>query len=145
MNFNENYQTCLKYICDHDLFWMKRRRKLDTEAIFKYLVKGSILNTGISTCVNLDNNFSHVAMIKARRKLHDNLFYNINSQMHQEYILKNHVYAIDGSKVPVNYGFKKKYGYLSRTCDKVIRRPAKRPLAMLSALTGHRRRKLTLL
>ena len=56
--------------------------------------------------------------------------------MHKEYILKNHIYAIDGSKVPVNYGFKKKYGYLSRTCDKVIRRPAKRPLAMLSALTG---------
>jgi len=103
---------------------MKRKRKLDTEAIFKYLVKGSVLNTGISTCINLDNNFSHVAMIKARRKLQDNLFYNINKQMHKEYILKNHIYAIDGSKVPVNYGFKKKYGYLSRTCDKVIRRPA---------------------
>jgi len=52
---------------------VKRKRKLDTEAIFKYLVKGSILNTGISTCINLDNDFSHVAMIKARRKLQENL------------------------------------------------------------------------
>ena len=75
MNFNENYQTCLNYIYEHDSFWMKRKRKLDTEAIFKYLVKGSILNTGHRrrTCINLDNNFSHVAMIKARRKLQDNL------------------------------------------------------------------------
>ena len=80
---------------------MKRKRKLDTEAIFKYLVKGSILNTGHRrrTCINLDNNFSHVAMIKARRKLHTEgaicaLRCNINKQMHKEYILKNHIYAI---------------------------------------------------
>ena len=50
--------------------------------------------------------------------------------------MNNHIYAIDGSKVPVMQGFKSKYGYQTRTCDKVVRHPAKRPLAMLSALTG---------
>ena len=93
MTFNENYQTCLKYVNEHDSFWVKRRRKLNTELIFDYLVKGSILNTGISTCLDIDDGPSHVAMIRARRKLQEDLFYNINTQMHKEDMMKNNIYA----------------------------------------------------
>jgi len=136
MDFNKNYNLCRSLLSKYDKQWMVRRRKLNTETIFNHLVTGAITNTGISTHVNLQSEFSHSAMIKARKKLGENVFYDINSELHsRNYSNENHIYAIDGSKVPVPYGFKK-IGYKTQTCDKVIRRPAKKPLAMLSALTG---------
>ena len=126
MNFNNNYNICKQLILDNDKKLVTRQRKLNTTIIFNDLVSGAITNTGISTHINLQNKFSHVAMIKARKRVQDDLFYNINTKLHK-YDSKNHIYAIAprrGAKVPVPYGFKK-IGYKTRTCDKVIRRPAK--------------------
>ena len=67
-------------------------------------------------------------MIKARRKIDPNLFYNVNNKIHDS--LQNHVFALDGSNARVSIGFKK-YGYSTRTCNKVMKRPAKRPLLLL--------------
>ena len=96
---------------------------------------GAITNTGISTCANFSQQCSHTAITKARKKLPNNLFFDINQKLHHRKDLQNHLYAIDGSKVKVHLGFKD-LGFNTRTCDVPVRRPAKRPLAMLSALTG---------
>ena len=136
-NFNSDLiPICSKLLRDHDNLWIKRKRQIDTQTIFDCLTESTIKNTGISTCIQLSQKFSHVSMLKARNKIDHNLFYTINKLLHQSSYLHNHIYAIDGSKVPVMQGFKSKYGYQTRTCDKVVQRPAKRPLAMLSALTG---------
>ena len=55
--------------------------------------------------------------------------------MHQRVFESNHIYALDGSKIRLHKSFET-YGYKSRTNNKPVPRPAKRPLAMLSALTG---------
>jgi len=125
-----------KLLNDHDNTWLKRKRKINTEMIFEYLSKSCSHNIGISSCIDLTKNFSHVAMIKARNKIDPSLFYNINKILHKKHeSLNNNIFAIDGSKVHVPHNFIKK-GYFTRTCNKVEKRPAKRPLIMLSALTG---------
>ena len=65
---NKLFKLCYNLLNKHDNVWMKRKRKLDTKTISEYLVNGAITNTGISTCVNVQQQFSHVAMIKARQK-----------------------------------------------------------------------------
>ena len=76
----ELYAKCLSLVRDHDKIWMKRKRKINRELIFKTLLCGSVTNIGISSCLHaLDSNFSHVAMLKARNKLDPNLFKIINS------------------------------------------------------------------
>ena len=65
------------------------------------LTDSTIKNTGISTCIQLSQKFSHVSMLKARNKIDRNLFYTINKHLHQSSFLNNYIYAIDGSKVPV--------------------------------------------
>ena len=125
-----------KLLNDHDKTWLKRRRKINTETIFDYLSKSCSHNTGLSSCIDLTKEFSHVAMIKARNKIDPSLFYSINKILHGKHeSLDNNIFAIDGSKVHVPHNFIKK-GYFTRTCNKVEKRPAKRPLIMLSALTG---------
>ena len=135
MNYLELLQKNNELLKEHDETWIKRRRKLDTTTVFNYLTASAINNTGISTNVNLDGNFSHTALIKARGKLGKNVFKTINDKIHTECKLSNSFFAIDGSKIRVHEGFKKN-GYKVRTNDKDVPRPAKRPLAMLSALVG---------
>ena len=72
-------------------------------------------------------------MCKARMKIQENIFKTINQQIHNNAC--EHIYAIDGSKIRVHDGFKK-LGYKSRTCEANVPRKAKRPLAMLSSLSG---------
>ena len=51
------------------------------------------------------SDISHPAMIKARQKLGNDTFKQINSKMCEN---KNeHIFSIDGSKVRVHEGFKK--------------------------------------
>ena len=118
---NKLFKLCYNLLNKYDNVWMKRKRKLDTKTIFEYLINGAITNTGISTCVNVQQQFSHVAMIKARQKIGETCFSDINKTLHKEETLQNHVYAIDGSKVQVHNCFKE-LGYKTRTCDKVKRR-----------------------
>ena len=121
---------------DHDKTWLKRKRKINTEMIFEYLSKSCTHTIGISSYIDLTEDFSHVAMIKARKKIDPSLFYSINKTLHKKHeSLNNNIFAIDGSKVHVPHNFIEK-GYFTRTCNKVEKRPAKRPLIMLSALTG---------
>ena len=69
------YEQCLKLIRNHDNVWMKRKRKITTELIFKTLIAGALTNIGTSSCITaFGNNFSHVAMLKARQKIDSNLF-----------------------------------------------------------------------
>jgi len=119
-----------KMMFSHDKLIFKRKRKLNTFIIFKFLLVSAITNYGVSTLTKLFNYCSHTAIIKARKLFRDNLFYDINASLP----LKNNIYAIDGSKIRVHGGFTK-YGYTTRTCNSQFR-AAKRPLAMLSALVG---------
>jgi len=121
----------IQEINKHDSFWIKRKRKINTLSIFENLIESGTMNYGVSTCVKSKNNISHVAVQRARSKLKENIFKEINNKIQT----LEHIYAIDGSKIRVHNSFKKK-GYKSRTCDVDVPRPAKRPLAMLSALSG---------
>jgi hypothetical protein len=81
---NKLFKVCYDLLNNHDSVWMRRKRKLNTKTIFEYLVNGAITNTGISTCVNVQQQFSHVAMIKARKKLDTKIFFDINKLLHKE-------------------------------------------------------------
>ena len=89
MELNQYSDLCIKLLENHDNDWMIRKRKLDTLTIFESLIDSSITNTGVSTCVYSKNNFSHVAMHKARQKIGNNIFKDINHKIHdhiQEHI-----------------------------------------------------------
>ena len=60
---------------DHDNLWTKRTGQIDTQTIFDCLTDSTIKNTGISTCIQLSQKFSHMSMLKARNKIYRNLFY----------------------------------------------------------------------
>ena len=120
----------MKMLKNHDKYFIKRKRKLNTFIIFQYLFYSMIYNSGISTITYLNKLCSHTAVIKSRLKFEKDLFYNINTNLPN----KNTIYAIDGSKIRVHLGFLK-YGYQTRTCDSTVR-CSKRPIAMLSALIG---------
>lgn len=134
MNLNSISNKLLTHLVQkfntHDKLVFKRKRKLNTYIIFKLLFLSTITNTGISTLAQSSKLCTYPAIIKARKLFQSNLFYNINSSLP----FKNKIYAIDGSKIKIHHGFLK-YGYTARTCDSITR-PAKRPLAMLSALIG---------
>ena len=38
------YDTCLGHVKDYDKYWMKRKRKINTELIFKTLICGALTN-----------------------------------------------------------------------------------------------------
>ena len=129
------FNHCIEQLKDIDKLWIKRKRKIDTLTIFYYLLDSAITNKGLYTFTKINNHFSHVSLIKARKKLPIDIFYNLNFKINQTNPIKNHIYAIDGSKIRVHTGFTK-YGYKTRTNDKDVKRKAKRPLAMLSSLHG---------
>ena len=70
----ELLNLCIKELEKIDKKWIKRNRKINTLSIFYHLYNSSITNIGISTSIKLSNNFSHVALIKARQKIPNNIF-----------------------------------------------------------------------
>jgi len=132
---NDKMDHCHEKFKEIDKEWVKRKRKINTSSIFDLLTASAITNTGVSTKTQILDNHSHVALIKARNKLPDNAFKDINTTLHSNILHKNNIFAIDGSKVKMLKG-KEKYGYTSRTNDQDVPRPAKNPICMLSALTG---------
>ena len=132
---NDKLQYCYTKFKEIDKKWIKRKRKIDTASIFELLTASAITNTGVSTKNDIFNKHSHVALIKARKKLPTNMFKEINTSLHSDILKKNNIFAVDGSKVKMLKG-KEKYGYTSRTNNQDVPRPAKNPICMLSALTG---------
>jgi hypothetical protein len=132
---NEYLEYCQNECDNIDKEWIKRKRKIGTCDIFNTLSISATTNSGVSTNVNMNNNYSHVGFIKARNKVPVNTFKKINSKLHSELLDKNNIYAVDGSKVKMLQG-KTKYGYTTRTNNVDVPRPAKKPICMLSALTG---------
>ena len=78
----ELLNACKTHLNDNDKKWIKRKRKLNTENIFEHLMDGAITNTGISTCANFSQQCSHTAITKARKKLPNSLFFDINQKLH---------------------------------------------------------------
>ena len=66
-------------------------RKLNTEIIFEHLMDGAITNTGISTCANFSQQCSHTAITKARKKLPQDLFFDINQKLHHRKDLQKYM------------------------------------------------------
>ena len=98
----ELFEECLTHIRNHDKEWLKRKRKINTELIFKSLICGALTTIGISYCLNgFQSDISHVAMIKARQKLGDNVFKDdINTILSDS--IRERVFSIDGSKIRVH-------------------------------------------
>ena len=44
-------EKCLNYLKDHDHKWIIRKRKINTEFIFKSLVCSALTNIGVSSCL----------------------------------------------------------------------------------------------
>ena len=132
---NEYIDYCHNECLKVDKEWIKRKRKITTRDIFDTLATSASTNSGISTNVKMMGNYSHVGMLKARDRVPIHTFKKLNDRVHEEVLRKNHIYAIDGSKVRMLKG-KEKYGYTSRTNNVAVSRPAKKPICMLSALTG---------
>ena len=44
----ELFEECLTHIRNHDKEWLKRKRKINTELIFKSLICDTLTNIGIS-------------------------------------------------------------------------------------------------
>ena len=117
-----------------DGLWQQRKRKINTASIFASLCAASLNKRGLRHIVDADNSdFTPQALGKSRMKLPDNLFHDINRAIQKPYQEGPRIYAVDGSKVHVHPSFVKQ-GFKSRTNDKPVSRPAKRPLAMLSSM-----------
>ena len=98
---NELFDKCIDLVDEYDEKWMIRRRKLDTGVIFKSLLASAVTNAGVSSCIDgFESDFTHSALNKARGKLDDNCFKNINTQLNKS--LDDHIFSIDGSKIRVH-------------------------------------------
>lgn len=116
-----------------DEMWIQRRRKINTSSLFYTLTKCCIQQRGIAHILKMDSEqYSSQAMHKARKKLPQGAFKEVN-----RFLLRGphepRVFAVDGSKVHVHPSFVNA-GYKTRTNDKPVPRPAKRPLVMLSSM-----------
>lgn len=126
---HEIYEAFKK--CDET--WIQRRRKIDTSSVFYALTKCCIQERGVGHILRMENErYSPQAIHKARKKLPQGAFKEMN-----RFLLRGphepRVFAVDGSKVHVHPSFVNA-GYKSRTNDKPVPRPAKRPLVMLSSM-----------
>ena len=121
--------------CDSQ--WMQRRRKLDTSSVFHTITKCCIRERGVSHVLKMEEEeYSSQAVHLARKKLPIGAFKEVNRYLHRG-PHGPRVFAIDGSKVHVHPSFIKA-GYKTRTNDKPVSRPAKRPLVMLSSMVDVR-------
>jgi hypothetical protein len=114
-----------------DNTWIKRSRKLNTNTIFSVLAQSAITKSGIQRIVQSE--YTTAAFCKARQKLPENVFYDINKQIIDDTTQLSRVFAVDGSKFYVPTGFRS-YDFKSRTNGVDVPRKAKRPIAMLSAV-----------
>ncbi|CAM9301204.1 unnamed protein product [Sphacelaria rigidula] len=117
--------------CDEQ--WIQRRRKLDTSSLFYTIMKCCIQGRGVGHIVRMnDEEYSSQAVHLARKKLPQGTFKEVNRFLHRG-PHEPRVFAVDGSKVHVHPSFIGA-GYKTRTNDKPVPRPAKRPLVMLSSM-----------
>lgn len=122
-------------MCDET--WIKRKRQLNTASLFNTLTRCCIQGRGVNHVLHMENeNFSMQAVHYARKKVPAGAFREINAYL-QRGPHENRVFAVDGSKVHVHPSFLKD-GYKTRTNDKPVSRPAKRPLVMLSSMVDVR-------
>lgn len=113
--------------------WIRRRRKIDTSSLFYTLTKCCIQERGVSHIIRMeDEHYSSQAIHSARKKLPTGAFKEVNRFLHRG-PHEPRVFAVDGSKVHVHPSFIGA-GYKTRTNDKPVPRPAKRPLVMLSSM-----------
>ncbi|CAN0390090.1 unnamed protein product, partial [Ectocarpus sp. 13 AM-2016] len=92
-----------------------------------------IQGRGVGHIVRMgDEQYSSQAFHLARRKLPVGNFKDVNRFLHRGPHAPR-VFALDGSKVHVHPSFIGE-GYKTRTNDKPVPRPAKRPLVMLSSM-----------
>jgi hypothetical protein len=120
-----------------DAQWMQRRRKLDTSSVFHTITKCCIRERGVSHVLKMEEEeYSSQAVHLARKKLPIGAFKEVNRYLHRG-PHGSRVFAVDGSKVHVHPSFIKA-GYKTRTNDKPVSRPAKRPLVMLSSMVDVR-------
>ena len=122
--------------CDEQ--WIQRRRKIDTSSLFYTLTKCCIQERGVRHILRMDGeyNISSQAIHSARKKLPLGAFKEVNRYLHRG-PHEPRVFAVDGSKVHVHPSFLNA-GYKTRTNDKPVPRPAKRPLVMLSSMVDVR-------
>lgn len=122
-------------MCDET--WIKRKRHLNTASLFNTLTRCCIQGRGVNHVIRMENeSFSMQAVHYARKKVPTGAFREINSYI-QRGPHENRVFAVDGSKVHVHPSFLED-GYKTRTNDKPVRRPVKRPLVMLSSMVDVR-------
>lgn len=113
--------------------WIQRRRKLNTSSLFFTLTKCCIQQRGVAHILRMDDeHYSAQAIHSARKKLPTGAFKEVNRFLHRG-PHEPRVFAVDGSKVHVHPSFLGA-GYKTRTNDKPVSRPAKRPLVMLSSM-----------
>ena len=119
-----------------DESWIQRKRSITTLDILNISQKSSINRRGIRHIIfDEDKKISAAAICKAKQKLPPRLFKTLNYELVNENSSNTqNVFAIDGSKVHVPPSFKTIYDIKSRTNDKIVPRPAKRPIMMLSSV-----------
>lgn len=106
---------------------------LNTESIFCDITKSSITKKGAEHDIIEHLEYTPAALCKAKQRMPDNLFKNIQKEVVNNYLQSSRIFAIDGSKFYVPKSFKY-FGFKSRTNDKNVPRKAKRPIAMLSSM-----------
>ena len=112
---------------------MRNGYKEKTASLFNTLVNCCTQGRGVNHILRLNNEkFSSQAIHSARKKLPKGSFKEVNNILHGGQ-REPRVFAIDGSKVHVHPSFLES-GYKTRTNDKPVSRPAKRPLIMLSSM-----------
>jgi hypothetical protein len=118
-----------------DKTWLQRKRKLDTMTIPRVLHECAIRERGLHHVLSCNNmNVSAAAICKSRQKIPAGSFRR-HSQKLQPPRPGRTIYAIDGSKVHLPPSFKD-LGFKSRTNDRKVSRPAKRPLCMMSSMVN---------
>jgi hypothetical protein len=80
---NPIYKLCMDELGAHDKTWIKRKRIIDTTFIFDILFQASVLKQGVSTLLQIHNKCSHTALIKARSKIKNDIFYDINKTINK--------------------------------------------------------------
>ncbi|CAN0420281.1 unnamed protein product, partial [Pylaiella littoralis] len=113
--------------------WIQRRRKIDTFSLFYTLTKCYIQERGVAHIVRMeDEHYSSQAIHSARKKLPIEALKEVNRFLHRG-PHEPRVFAIDVSTVHVHPSFIGA-GCKTRTNDKPVPCPAKRPLVMLSSM-----------
>lgn len=120
-----------------DSLWQQRKRKINTTCIFTDLTSAAIAKRGLRHILHdTKSQYTSAALGQARSKLPKDLFAQMNKSLHDSHYRQQNeprVFAIDGSKVHVHPCFLQQ-GYVSRTNNQSVSRPAVRPLAMLSSM-----------